>query len=539
MPVDSKQKQISNKAIKRGIWATYARLLVYLVVSLLFPPYLLDMVGAADAGLYNYAVSFVSFILLVSFGIENSYVKFSMGARNQGDEALRRMNGVYLCLFAIIACLIAVLGISFSSLYMSGIMTVEEGDSYTVGVLVLIVSLFAAADFFMSIFSWHLYFKEKFVINQTFVLLGHVLGTGAAALCLFFGRGIYWVAICVYLGVFVMDLAFMVVALTKAKMRFIFPKPREFAIQAKKIWLFSIFVFITITVTTIYTQGGKLIIGNLYDVTVPLTVFTYGIQFYSYEVLFSQAVSNNFSPSISRAAVEGDEPRVHDLWLKASWAQALVLLCVVGGFMACGADFIIAWLVSAENSSLTAEDLQNIHYLGLGMLVLYVLPLSVSVANEVQKSYSKHRFMAVVSLVMALIGLTISAICVLYLPTELKVFGPLIGIGIGTIVSFVVGQFYYWQVLNLPVGKFYKQFLPILLVMAVSVLPSLLLSYFNVIDPSKLNIYVCVLIEGGLFLIIYLVLSFIIYRKRFSSFLTWKKKHQENKDGQDKPDGLE
>src|SRR5574344_1418020 len=82
-----------RKNIRFGIVLTYLRLAISIIVGLLYPPYLLQKAGLVNNGLYFFATSLVTYTLLISLGMENSYVHFStLKEKDEGEEGQKEIN---------------------------------------------------------------------------------------------------------------------------------------------------------------------------------------------------------------------------------------------------------------------------------------------------------------------------------------------------------------------------------------------------------------------------------------------------------------
>jgi O-antigen/teichoic acid export membrane protein len=525
------QKILKGKtSIKAGIVITYLRLIVYLSIGVLYPPYLLQMVGKDDNGLYNFALSIIGFILLLSFGCENSYVRFATVAEQKdGEEGLRKTNGFYLFLFAVISLFEVLVGFVVAFLYRNGTLFLNEGTPELrekLFQLILIVTLSSTSDFFMSIFAWFAFYRSRFVWEQSVILVSHVLTVGTTVLALYLGGDIFWVAWIGFAGQFLADVANVLFAIFGLKMSFRFVTTKEWLPFMKEVFLFSIWIFLIVAVNQANTYLGKIVLGKMVDLGKTVTIFTYGLQFYVYESLMAQGISNNFSPKINTLAIKGDNDDVSRLWLKASKLQMIVLFCVVGGFITCGLDFVTAWL---HKSDLSSENLGQIYYLGVGFLLVWLIPLSQTVGVEVQRAYNKHRFLAVFNFLATLVGIGLTILLVFYLPENQKVYGPLFSTAISVSSGMIIAtNIYYKKILKLPVNSFFKFFsiLAIISVVAWAV-PYTIFTYGYVL-AGKVSGYVSAIIKAIVFLAIYLPAVAFVFRREIRQELTshFKKKEE-------------
>ncbi len=516
-PIDKRLDKKSS--IKVGIVLTYFRLAIYLLLALFYPPYLLQMVGKLNNGLYQFAIAAISFVLLASLGIENTYVRFStISKEKDGEPGLAKTNGFYLFLFGGVAFLEILIGISLAFLYKTNVFVIKDASTNSSEILfwlLLITTISFATDFFLSIFSWYAYLKSRFAFMQISLLIFHVLTIGFSSLALFLGGGIIWVAFASALVQFVFDVANVVYCFVVLKMKISFPCFSEFAKKFKEVIAFSFFIFLMVIASQINANLGKTVLEGLGDNTM-VTVFSYGIQFYSYEALIAVAISDSFTPRVNELVVEKKDQEVSSLFLLSSKIQMAILFGIIGGFATCGLGFISVWLGKGDLSS---ANFKQIYFLGLGFLLLWLIPLSETIGLEIQKANDKHKFLAVFNLVGSLISIFVTIICLEYLPVEWKVYGPFIGMALEVVAGMVVASnIYYKKVLKLPIKKFFAYFgiLGLLAVVAWAI-PYGIFEYFVAL-PDWLNGYFPVIIKGLVFAAIYAPLAFLLLRKELRAW---------------------
>jgi O-antigen/teichoic acid export membrane protein len=525
---NEKEQQNERKNIKGGILLTYLRLAIYVVISIFYPPYLLRSVGSDNNGLYGFAMSVIAYVLLLSLGVENSYVRFAtVSEQKEGEEGLKKTNGVYLKTYGFIAALQLAAGLVLAALYGFGAVSFQGATPESqklLGELLLVVAIGSSFDFFLSLFTTFSYYKSRFIWAQIFYLLIHLLTTGGCLLALYLGRGILWVAIITVAVQLVMDGVMAFFCLKNLKMSFAFPKKADYRAILKEIILFSLPIFMVIIVSQVNANFGKTILGQMVSMTA-VTVFSYGIQFYTYENLISTAISSNFSPKINRLVVEGKPEEVSRLFLKISEMQLIVLFLIVGGFMSCGHQFIYAWLGDSE---LTTTNLDQVFYISAGFLALWVIPFAQELGIEVQRANNKHRFLSIVNLALIIVNIGVSLLCIVYLPSDAKVYGPLIGLGCSTIAGMVVASdIYYAKELHLPIGRFYVHFIKIGVVAGAAWVITYVLYRYAIHLPDNMNLWLVTVIRGATFVLLDVPAIGLLYRQQIKDSI-----HHEK--GQDK-----
>ncbi len=92
--------------LKAGTILTYLQLALSTVISLVYTPAMLRLLGQTEYGLYNIAATVVSYVNLLNMGFASSYVRFYFRSKAKNDyEEIKRTNGLFLIVFIVIAIL--------------------------------------------------------------------------------------------------------------------------------------------------------------------------------------------------------------------------------------------------------------------------------------------------------------------------------------------------------------------------------------------------------------------------------------------------
>ena len=465
-------------SIKTGIVMSLVAVFVSLVVSLLYPPYCLSVVGETKDGIYQYAASIILFMTLLSFGIENSYVRFASRAEKEGPDAIRKLNTLYLMVFGAIGLAEIVGTLIVYSLFKTGVVVTgyDPVEHELMTNYVLILGLSQGVGFVLSLFSW-----------QAANILSGLL--------------------CLIASFFHHEMRFERLSWSEAKP------------ILKEILSFSIFVFLSMVVSELNAGFGRWAIGAFGEVE-DCTLIGYGIEFYVYESLFVLAVSRVFIPSINEAIASGDEAKAKELYKKCAFVSAILVFLIAGGFTAAGRQFVYTWL---DHTPLDSWAKDTVYYLGCGYLWCFALPLTSNAAMEIARAKNKHHLIAVIDLVICLVGALVSAILVIYLPDDLKVYGPLMGLGSASFIAFgVVNNIIYGVHLKLPLGQ---HLVKCVLLVAYAVIAVAVVYVINTYAiPKNAVPYIGMFfINAAIFVVIYAGITFASYHRSIRSLLSFKK----------------
>jgi hypothetical protein len=223
-------------------------------------------------------------------------------------------------------------------------------------------------------------------------------------------------------------------------------------------------------------------------------------------------------------AAQGDREGISQVFLKSSFLQLIVLFGIVGGFLSCGRDFVGAWLSSDH---LSEASLNEVFEVSAALLVLGIIPFSETTGIEIQRAENKHRFLALFNLGLALVGILASVLAVLYLPQDLKIYGPVIGIGIPLVFGMsLAANLYYGKTLHLPIRSYWLDFFKVGVPALVGFVVVFTFYRYLISLPTEWNLWLIALIKGASFLVIYLPLLYVFSHKKIRAFFAKKEESQ-------------
>ena len=206
--------------------------------------------------------------------------------------------------------------------------------------------------------------------------------------------------------------------------------------------------------------------------------------------------------------VTDNKKELGKLFLKVSTAQLLVLCLVVGGFISCGYPFVNMWL---------GESRIAVFYHAIPFMLLDVVALSCNLCIEIQRAMNKHKFRAILYIILALINVGISVLMVYIMPPKDAIWG----VTIGTVFSVVLGNWlvlniYNQKVIGLPIIKYFTIVGRYLMYAGAGVGAAYLLNYF-IKQTISSNLLMFVIL-GLTFVLIYFILLLIFERQTLKMF---------------------
>lgn len=439
-----------NKQLKAGVVLSYGNVILHNVISIVYTPVMLRILGQSEYGLYQLVYSVVSYLGLLNFGFGSTYVRFhSRHVVENDEEGIARLNGMFMSIFLVLGAIALLAGgvlvFNVENIFRDSLSSSELG---TAQVLMALMVLNLAISFPISVFDSYITAHEQYFFQRMITLSQTVLNPFLTLPLLLLGyKSISLVVITTILtfGKLIMNLWF---CLKKKKMKFIFHGFRFR--DLKEIWVFSFYIFINMIVDQINWSVDKFLIGKIMG-TVAVAVYSIGGQMNTYFMNFSTSISSVFIPRVNRlVSAGGNDKELTKLFTRVGRIQFLVLSFILSGFIFFGQFFINGW---------AGEGYKDAYMISLILIVPVIMPLIQNTGIEIQRAKNLHKFRSVIYLLIAIANIVIS------IPLIYR-FGE-IGAAMGTAFSLIVGNviimnIYYQKRVGLDMFYFWKQILKIL-----------------------------------------------------------------------------
>ena len=156
-----------NRQISKGVLLSFIAQGIAILVNLVYTPLMIRVLGQNEYGLYQLVQSVVNYLNLMNFGFTGAYVSFYARERvkENGEEAVARLNGMFLRIFLAIAlvCLLAG-GLLLRNIRLLGT-RVTEAEYATARQLMLLMVLNLAVSFPNSVFTVYIAAKDFHVVR--------------------------------------------------------------------------------------------------------------------------------------------------------------------------------------------------------------------------------------------------------------------------------------------------------------------------------------------------------------------------------------
>lgn len=500
-----------SKNARWGIILSYASLSISLIGTLFVTNRVLNLIGDYNYGLYSFVNSITTWITVVSSALVASYLRFTSieASKNAGDVS--RTNTLYFKLLFIVGISAFVVGASVVGLLYG--FHVEFGkydweDSKLIYLLFVFSILNIFISFIATIFTQFIHYKKQFVYEKLIVIGNTIITFIAHFFIAYFTKNIVYIAI--YSAFSTLLTLCINIYFCKKHLGITFSKAtfKENKTLVNSILVFSSFLVLNSVVDQVSQQVDKTLLG-FFSTPENVTIYQLGMQFSMYLSTMAVAVSGVFVPRVYELYTNNKTEELNNLFLKVSRLQAIIVVFIVLGFVACGHDFILWWV---------GEKRIYAYYVGAVLLTLGIMPQSVKLAIEIQRAHNKHIFRSIVYFLAAIVNVLLSIILLVLLPKEYAIFACLIG----TIVTnfacgWIATNIYNKKVIKLPMEKHWVELTKLLLFGASAVGVTFLIKLCVLTGvPSPLLRF---LIEGFVFVFVYAIFLLIFERKFLMSIL--------------------
>ena len=456
--------------LKAGAILSYVGMFVQNIVSIVYTPVMLRILGQSEYGLYNLVSSVVSYLGLLSFGFGSAFMRYYSNYKAKNDEeGMARINGMFMTIFcgiaivALIAGTILILNVEY--IFKGGL---SSGEINTARILMILMVINIAISFLASVFDSNVTANEKYVFQRTISILKSILNPFLTLPLLLLGYrsiGLVVVSTTLVLTSFLLNMWY---CFKKLKIKFIF-KDFDFGLM-KEMWVFSFYIFLNMIVDQINWSVDKFLLG-MYKGTIGVAIYSIGAQINSYYMSFSTSISTVFIPKVHRmVSSSNDNNELTSVFTRVGRIQFIILSLILTGFIFFGQYFVKVW---------GGNGYSNAYYIALILIIPVTIPLIQNLGIEIQRAKNMHKFRSIVYFFIAIANIFISMpLC--------KLYGG-IGTAIGTAISLIVGNgilmnIYYHKKVGLNIIYFWKEILKFIPGLIIPIMCGIIMKYFIAID---------------------------------------------------------
>lgn len=450
--------------LKAGVALSYISMGLGYLVSIIYTPIMLRLLGQSEYGLYNLVASVVAYLGVLSFGFGSAYMRYYSQYKVKEDgEKIAILNGMFLIIFSTIGLIAVIFGTILAlnnELILGSELTKIELSRAKIMMMILVINL--AISFPSIIFTSYITVNEKFVFQNLIQMMKIVINPFVVLPALLMGYGSIGMVIATTALNISLEIINAFFCIRKLKMRFSFSK-FNFKLM-REMTVFSSFIFINLVIDQINWNLDKFILGRFHG-TISVAVYGLAAQLNTYYMSIASTISNVFIPRVHRlVANSGDNNDLTELFTRIGRIQFIILSLISTGLVFFGKPFISMW---AGNNYIDS------YLIALLLIIPVTIPLIQNIGIEIQRAKNLHQFRSWVYFFITLVNLGIS------IPLA-KNFGG-VGATIGTAAALIVGNgfimnWYYHAKVGLDMKFFWKQVLSFIPALIVPVLAGILIN---------------------------------------------------------------
>lgn len=430
--------------LKAGSLLSYATMILGYVISLVYTPLMLRLLGQSEYGLYNLVMSVISYLGLLNFGFGSAYVRFYLRYKvKDNQKEIANLNGLFLMLYSVLGVIAVIAGVILSNnveLVFGNELTTQE--LATARVLLVILAVNLGITFFNVIFNSFITANEKFIFQKLMEGARIVLNPFFVLPFLLMGYGSIGMAIATTLVSLCLETANIIYSRKKLNIQFNF-KGLDPSLL-KEVAVFSWFIFLTLIVNEINWNVDKYILGRVSG-TISVAVYGLASQLRVYYYSLSSAIYRVFIPRVNRLVSEGKgDNELTELFIKVGRIQFIILFLAVSGFAIFGKPFIDMW---------AGQDYTQTYYIALLMFVSILVPSIQSLGVEIQRAKNLHQFRSYLYFAIAIANV------IMTIPLAQRWGG--VGAAISTAITLILGNgfimnWYYHKRIGINIIAFWK-----------------------------------------------------------------------------------
>ncbi len=459
--------------LKWGSLLSYSQMILQVIISIVYTPVMLRLLGQSEYGLYNTVSSTMSMLSILSLGFTSSYIRFySKYKAEQKEKEIQKLNGLFLLIFIFIGFIALLCGFFLSDnltfVFADGLTSEEY---VTAKKLMIILAINLALSFPTSVFQTIISAHEKYFFLKVLSVINTILSPMITLPMLLMGYRSTALAVTRLLLEILLYVLYFAYAKGKLKASFYF---KGFDIELfKSLFGFTFFIALELIVNQINNNVDKFLLGRFCGTEI-VAVYSIASTLYIHYMLISLAISNVFTPRVHQIVNQTQigalvkQKEITDLFTRVGRIQFIIISLVATGFIFFGKPFIFLW---------AGHNYEESYYIAL----LLMLPISVdliqNIGIEVQRAMNKHRFRSIIYIIMALINLTLS----IFLCQKYGAIGAAFGTAISVIIANgIIMNISFYKHCKIDIGYFWKNILRMTLALIPSIICGVIINRFDI-----------------------------------------------------------
>ena len=484
--------------LKAGAALNYVVILLNSLVGLLYTPYMLQMMGQSEYGLYSLVASVISYLTVLDLGLGNAVIRYTAKFRAEGKLTEQyEMFGMFFILYIGIGVVALVAG---SALYFNvdtmfgDTMSALELAKARIMMLLLIFNL--AFTFPMSIFGSIITAYERFVFPKIINISRIVLNTVVMVCLLKMGyKAVSMVVVQTLFNVLTLIINYLYCK-KQLQIKMYFKKFKwDFL---REVAIYSFWIFLNVIMDRIYWSTGQFVLGAMVGTTA-VAVFAIAIQLQHLYLQFSTAISGVFLPKVtSMVTTSNNKKDISDLFIRTGRIQFIIMALILSGFIVFGRQFIGLW---------AGDGYEDAYVICILFFSSLLIPLLQNLGITILQARNQMKFRSLLYIAIALIALVVQILLA-------KQYGG-IGCAIAVAGALLLGQglimnIYYSRKQALDIMAFWKEILKMAIIPIVTSISAI---FF--LKSHSINSWSELLIAIVVYAVIYIPLFWVFSMNKY------------------------
>ena len=447
---------MKKNEIKSGAIIGYINMIANIIVTFVYTPIMLKLMGNEEFGLYSLVSSVISYLSVLDMGFGNAMIRFISKAQAKKEyDKEKEINGLFLILYSAIGIITIFIGIALINNIQKLFPALTQDEIGKAKVIMEILILTIAISFPLSIFDSYVMACEKFKFLKILNLVKTISIPLTMLPLLFLGYKAIAMVIVTSIFNIMYHICTLLCCFKKLNMKIYISKGKFNVELFKNIFNYSFFVFLGLIVHTVFNNTDQVILGSVCG-TVAVSIYSVGSKIINMNTTVSTTLSGLFLPKITKMLEEKEaDYKISNLFLKVSRIQIYLMVLISSGFIVYGKQFLNLWV---------GGGYEQTYYIILLIILPALIPLTQNIGISIIQAKNKHQFRSVVYFIIAIINV------ILTIPLAKRFEG--IGAAIGTLIATFLGQIlvmniFYWKKIKLDIPKYWKFLIIFLLKVSV------------------------------------------------------------------------
>ena len=489
---------LNSNQRKLGSVLSYVSIIVNVLITILYTPFLIKMLGQSEYGLYSLISSVIGYLTVLDLGFGNAIIVYTSKYRAQKkyDEE-KKLHGMFFVIFCIIGLIAVLAGITLffnvENIFGSTMSNVEIEKAK---IMMIILTINLGLTFPFSVYNSIISAYEKFAFQKILSIVQALLKPALMIPLLYIGYKSITMCVVITIINIVIMLSNYIYCKKKlnVKIKFYGFDKKLF----KEIFGYSFFIFLAVVVDKINWNVDQFVLGAVSG-TIAVSLYSVASQLNTLFINLSTAVSQVLLPKMSKmVANKATNEQLTDEFIKVGRIQYIITFLMASGLTLFGKEFIIAW---------AGSDFVTSYYIAIILIIPLCVPLIQNLGISIMQAKNMHKFRSILLFFIAIFNIILS------IPLA-KMYGG-IGSAIGTSISLIIGNIiiiniYYHFKVGINVIKFWKEILKMTIPFIIPI--GIMIVIMNFIT---LHGYTHLFVFGIIYTILYFIICYLLVMNKY------------------------